>query len=73
MTSRDVADGIGHREDSQAEGKRNAQQTDSHIGKCCREYGTAATAMNQPKCSKKLRAVLPHVVLHILSLPLFRQ
>ena len=60
MTAGDVSDRVGHRHHRQPEGQCHAQQTDSHIGKRCRQDGTAAAAKNQPERAQEFRAVLPH-------------
>src|SRR5215510_4105601 len=49
MASRDVADGVGHRQRRQTEGQRDSQKTDSSFGEFRREHGASATSENQPE------------------------
>ena len=51
MASGDMSDGVGHREHRQAKGDGDTQQTDSHLGECRRQHGTAAPAEDQPEGS----------------------
>jgi hypothetical protein len=58
-----MADGVGHCQHGQAEGKRDAMQTDAYVRKRGSEHGAAATTENEPERSKELRTVLSHLPL----------
>ena len=49
MTSRNMADRISHRQNSQAERQRNTVKTDSQFGKSGCKQGTSAPAQYQPE------------------------
>ena len=49
VSAGDVADGIGHGDHGEAEGQRDADQTDADLGKRGRQHGAAATTEHQPE------------------------
>ena len=53
VTTRDVTDGIGHRQHGKSKRQRYAQQADTHIGKTDGEHGAAATSQHQPESADK--------------------
>jgi hypothetical protein len=61
MTYRDVPNGIGHREDLQAEGERHANQPDAQVNgggafgndEFGRQDRAAAAAKNEPKSAEE--------------------
>lgn len=63
MTAGYMPNRIGHRQHCQSECQRNTKQANAHIWKCSSQYRTSAPAENQPKCPKKLSAILFHVLL----------
>ncbi|HET9265966.1 MAG TPA: hypothetical protein VFO14_23150 [Vicinamibacterales bacterium] len=65
VTAGDMPDGVGHRQQRQAEREGNAEQADSDVGKCGRQHGTAAPAKHQPEGADELRCQrLCHHVVH---------
>src|SRR4030095_12977648 len=55
VASRDVAEGVDHRQNRQTEGQRDSQKTDSRAGKFRREHSASATSENQPESPYKFR------------------
>jgi uncharacterized ParB-like nuclease family protein len=53
-----MTDGIRHRQYGQTEREQHTDQTDAHIPKRRRQYGTAAATENQPECTDELRCQL---------------
>src|SRR3546814_8262166 len=53
VAARNVANGIGHCQQRQAECERNAEQSDTAARKGCGKHCAAAAAKNEPKCPKK--------------------
>src|SRR5256885_185118 len=49
MTSRDVADRIGHRQHGQAKSERHTEQTNAYAGERGGNYGAATASENQPE------------------------
>src|SRR6056297_1855912 len=65
----DVADRVGHRQDREAEGERDAHEADAQFGKAGGEDGTAATAEYEPEGAEGFGCeFLDHLGLFILSL-----
>src|SRR3546814_2758008 len=54
MPARDVADGIGHGEDGEAEGQRNANESDPKLRECSGQNRAAAATEYKPECPEKL-------------------
>ena len=54
MTTGDVADGIGHRQDRQSEGQGYAQQANAEGGERRGKHRAAATAEDQPEGAEEL-------------------
>jgi hypothetical protein len=55
VTARDMPDCVRHRQNRQSEGKRDAQQPDSHTGKCGSQDSATATTQNQPESTDEFR------------------
>src|SRR6187402_1852279 len=55
MTSRDVADGVGHGQYGEAERERHAQKADAHLGKASGEHRAAASPKDEPERTEQLR------------------
>ncbi|MOA17077.1 hypothetical protein D3C78_1373190 [compost metagenome] len=66
VAARYVAYGEGHGEHGQAECQRYAVQPDPDLGERSSQYGTSASAENQPEGSKKLGAIFVHARLRSL-------
>ena len=54
MTAGNVADGISHGQDGEAERQGYAQQADTHVWKCGRQNGAAAAPEYKPECADEL-------------------
>jgi len=75
MTARNMADGIGHRHDRQAEGQRHAEKADADLREPGRDHRAAAAAESQPEGANSLGRQFPcvhHVALagHVDSMRL---
>src|SRR4051794_14234477 len=57
MASGDVADAVGHGQNAQAEGERDAQQPDPDLGERGRDHGAAAAREGQPEGADPLGEV----------------
>jgi hypothetical protein len=55
MASGNPADGEGHRQERQAEGEGNSNESDPQMGKSRCQHSTTASAKHQPKRADKLR------------------
>src|SRR4051812_48008852 len=49
MAAGEVADGVGHGDDSEPESQRHTKKPDAGLGKGGRQHGTPAAAKYQPK------------------------
>src|SRR5689334_17488091 len=55
MTSRYVADGVGHGQHGESEGKSYSDEPDTYRGERSSDDGRTASSENETKCSKELR------------------
>ena len=58
VAARDRADGVGHGQDRQAEGERDAGEADAELGKAGGEHGAAAAAEDEPEGADGLGAAV---------------
>lgn len=54
------ANGIGHRKQCQAEGRRHTHKADSELRKCGRQHSRPASAEDQPRGTDELSEELAH-------------
>jgi hypothetical protein len=66
MPAGDMADGISHNHDGEAEGQRYPKQADATRIEACREHRAATTAKDEDERPENFRDQIP---LHLRNLP----
>src|SRR3954467_9299125 len=68
MTAGNIPDGVGHGQNRQAEGERDADKTDAEVWEPSRQDRSSTTPKHQPEGSKDLGRDTPRHI-HDLSSP----